>query len=90
MAVIVTQKSLAEKWFLGDNKGIEGAAMNTEQATCQHRYLTSYFETGWICSACRVPMLSLMMPIPLPLIAEALKVVVSRAAPSPVHQGQVK
>lgn len=47
---------------------------------CEHRYLTVFPGSGgWSCAKCKVPVLSLMLPIPLPTIARALEAVVNRA-----------
>lgn len=47
----------------------------TEQDSCQHRYLTTH-GNGWECADCHVGIFSLSVPIPLPLIAKALTVLV--------------
>ena len=40
---------------------------------CEHQYLTVRPTTkGWICASCSVPMLSLSLPIPMPLIERAI------------------
>lgn len=49
---------------------------------CEHRYITSTRETGWMCADCGVRLLSLMLPIPLPTIAKAIAVLAD-AAPTP-------
>lgn len=49
---------------------------------CQHEYITSTFEKGWHCSDCGVRLLSLSMPIPMPLIERAL-VAVGALPPAP-------
>jgi hypothetical protein len=46
----------------------------TEKMQCEHRYLTSYGK-GWVCAnrACGVGILSLAVPLPMPLVEEALR-----------------
>lgn len=47
---------------------------------CEHRYLTVFPGSGgWSCAKCKVPVLSMMLPIPLPLIAQAIEAVVERS-----------
>lgn len=58
-----------------------------DQQQCEHRYLTSYGK-GWVCAnrACGVGSLSLAVPLPMPLVEEALKVIAASgvmAAPAP-------
>lgn len=48
-----------------------GEAVHT-QGACEHKSLTAFKGSGWVCADCRVPVLSLMLPIPLPLIGAAL------------------
>jgi hypothetical protein len=51
-----------------------------ESEPCTHRYLTAYEGSGgWVCADCRVPVLSLFCPLPLPLVAQALAAVANRS-----------
>jgi hypothetical protein len=49
-----------------------------EVRQCDHRYLTSYGK-GWICANrdCGVGILSIAVPLPMPLVEEALKAIAS-------------
>lgn len=53
--------------------------------TCPHDYVTSHGR-GWECCDCGVGLLSLMCPIPLPTVAQALEVIgaASPSTPSPL------
>ena len=48
---------------------------------CAHRYLTSHGR-GWECADCGVGILSIAVPIPMPLVVDALKFIagIPRAA----------
>lgn len=48
--------------------------MNIENQ-CNHEYITSTSALGWHCTRCGVQLLSLSVPIPLPLIERALAVI---------------
>jgi hypothetical protein len=50
--------------------------LQPEPAQCTHRYLTSYGD-GWECAnrKCRVGILSLAVPLPMPLVKEALEAI---------------
>jgi len=48
-----------------------------EAQPCLHRYLTSYGK-GWECADCGVGILSLAVPIPMPLVVEALKAIAAK------------
>ena len=45
-----------------------------ELKQCEHRYLASHGR-GWECADCGVGILSLAVPLPLPLVAEALRAI---------------
>jgi hypothetical protein len=64
-------------------------ALPAKHSPCSHRYLTAYPGSGgWVCAACRVPILSLALPIPVPLVAQALMAVAGRAAITNATQGE--
>lgn len=48
----------------------------TAREVCTHRYPTSYGK-GWVCAnrACGVGIFSLVLPLPMPLVVEALKAI---------------
>lgn len=52
-----------------------------DEKSCEHRYLTSY-GNGWVCAnrACGVGILSLAVPLPMPLVIEALRAVTEAPA----------
>lgn len=53
-----------------------------DEKQCEHRLLTS-FGRGWECSRCGIGILSLAVPLPMPLVIEALRVL---ASPPLEHQ----
>lgn len=56
----------------------EAKAANNNWRTCRHDYLTSHGR-GWECADCGVGILSIVCPIPLPIIARALEIVAPSA-----------
>jgi hypothetical protein len=67
--------------------------MNSETLTaqCEHRYLTSYGK-GWVCAnpACGVGILSLSVPIPMPLVEKALRVIAGMNSGAQTNDGEQK
>lgn len=47
---------------------------------CAHNLITSTAEKGWHCAVCGVRLLSLSMPIPMPLIERAMDVLAKATA----------
>ncbi len=53
----------------------------TNSEHCEHRYLTVYPGSGgWVCADCRVGILSLAVPLPMPLIEKAFAALSTGAA----------
>lgn len=52
--------------------------MAEQQKLCEHRYLTSH-GNGWVCAdrSCGVGILSLALPLPMPLIERAFQALVA-------------
>lgn len=59
----------------------------SEAKACEHQYLTSHGR-GWECARCGVGILSLAVPLPLPLVVEALEflAVADQRQPTGDHQ----
>lgn len=50
--------------------------------TCEHRYITAYPGSGgWVCSKCKEPILSIVLPIPVSLAARALAATLTKEQP---------